>query len=243
MEVVQPLVRLLKGVDGVDGIVTLGEKPPSGIKACIAMLSVPRVVGTTIDSIPSNVPYLPYDKYRAGLWTDRLKALPDGLLVGLCWAGMNRDQDANASAIDGRRSMRLEQFAPLAALKGISWVSLQLGPPREQIRQHPPGMTIGDWGDDLYDFYDTAALVQCLDLVITVDTSVVHLAGGLGKPTWMLSRYDACWRWLMDRDDSPWYPTMRIFTQKQPYDWDGCIERMIMPLQALANQRRQRSAA
>jgi hypothetical protein len=104
-------------------------------------------------------------------------------------------------------------------------------------------MTIGDWTSDLYDFFDTAALIQCLDLVISVDTSVAHVAGGLGKPVWLLSRYDACWRWLMDRDDTPWYPTMRLFTQKKPYDWEGVVERMLMPLQTLANQHRQRDAA
>ena len=97
------------------------------------MLSVPRVVGTTLETIPNTCPYLPYDPYRAGLWRDRLKALPDGLLVGLCWAGMNRDTDPMASSIDARRSMQLTTFAPLA-IPGISWVNLQLGPPREQLK-------------------------------------------------------------------------------------------------------------
>jgi hypothetical protein len=243
LEVVHPLTRLMKGVRGVDGVVTLGEKIPNGVKACIAMLSVPRVLGTTLETIPDIIPYLPYDSYRASLWQDRLKALPDGPKVGICWAGMNRDQDPIATSIDARRSMQLAQFRPLAAVKGVSWVSLQLGPPKEQIRTNPAGMTIGDWTTDLYDFFDTAALVQCLDLVISVDTSVAHVGGGLGKPTWVLSRYDACWRWLMDRDDTPWYPTMRLFTQKKPYEWDEVVERMVQPLQALANQHRQQIAA
>jgi hypothetical protein len=243
LEVVHPLTRLMKGIEGVDGVVTLGEKPPYGIKACAAMLSVPRVLKTTLETVPGHVPYLPHDPHRASVWRERLTALPQGLLVGICWAGMNRDQDPIATSIDARRSMRLEQFAPLAAISGISWVNLQLGPPRDQLRFHPDGMTIGDWGSDLYDFFDTAALIQCLDLVISVDTSVAHVAGGLGKPTWLLSRYDACWRWLMDRDDTPWYPTMRLFTQKKPYDWEEVVERMVMPLQALANQHRQRVAA
>ena len=104
-------------------------------------------------------------------------------------------------------------------------------------------MTIGDWTSDLYDFSDTAALIECLDLVITVDTSVAHVAGGLGKPTWLLSRYDACWRWLMDRDDSPWYPTMRLFTQKKPHDWAEVLERMSYELLQWANQDRLRRAA
>jgi hypothetical protein len=242
LEVVHPLTRLLRGVDGVDGIITLGEKPPLGIKSCIAMLSVPRVLGITLETIPAECPYLPYDDYRASVWRDRLKALPDGLLVGVCWAGMNRDADPLASSIDARRSMSLQQFAPLAQLKGISWVSLQLGPAKEQIKGGLPGMTIGDWTADLYDFFDTAALIQCLDLVITVDTSVAHVAGGLGKPTWLLSRYDACWRWLMDRDTTPWYPTMQLFTQKKPHDWEEVLERMTSALRELADQRRIKMA-
>jgi len=243
LEVQQPLVRLLRGIEGVDGIVALGEKLPYGIRTCIAMLSAPRVLKTTLETIPNETPYLFYDDYRAALWQERLKSLPPGLKVGICWAGMNREDDVTARSIDSRRSMPLATFKPLGSLKGISWVSLQLGPPKEQLRLNPAGMTIGDWTSDLYDFFDTAALIQCLDLVITVDTSVAHVAGGLGKPTWLLSRYDACWRWLMDRDDTPWYPTMRLFTQKKPYDWDGVLERMIMPLQTLANQARQRDAA
>ena len=243
LEVVHPLVRLLRGVEGVDGIFALGEKPPLNITSCIAMLSVPRVLGTTLETIPGYCPYLPHDAYRASLWRERIKALPDGLLVGVCWAGMNRDADPLASSIDARRSMRLSQLAPLASVKGVSWVSLQMGPPKEQIREHPAGMTIGDWTSDLYDFSDTAALIQCLDLVITVDTSVAHVAGGLGKPTWLLSRYDACWRWLMDRDDSPWYPTMRLFTQKKPHDWAEVLERMSYELLQWANQDRLRRAA
>jgi len=243
LEVQHPVVRLLRGVEGVDGILAFGEKMPFGIKACITMLSAPRVLKTTLDTIPGECPYLPYDDFRASLWRDRLKNLPPGLKVGLCWAGMNREDDVTARSIDSRRSMQLADFKTLGALKGISWVSLQLGPPKEQLRLNPAGMTIGDWTSDLYDFFDTAALIQCLDLVITVDTSVAHVAAGLGKPTWLLSRYDACWRWLMDRDDTPWYPTMRLFTQKKPYDWEGVLERMIMPLQTLANQARQRDAA
>ena len=198
LEVQHPLARLMKGVAGVDGVLTIGEKIPAGTKACIAMLSVPRVLGTTLETIPNHVPYIPYDSYRASLWQERLKALPAGPKVGICWAGMNRDHDPVATSVDSRRSMLLQQFKPFGAVQGISWVSLQLGPPKDQITTNPAGLTIGDWTSDLYDFFDTAALVQCLDLVISVDTAVAHVAGALGKPVWLLSRYDACWRWLMD---------------------------------------------
>lgn len=242
IECVNPLVRLLKTMPGLDGIVSLGEKIPDGVKCGIAMLSAPRVLGTTLETIPNTVPYLKSDTHRAGIWQERLKALPPGLLVGVCWAGMNREQDKLASSIDARRSMDLSLLKPLGGVNGVSWVSLQLGPPKEQLKNNPAGMICYDGTSDIYDFFDTAALVSCLDLVITVDTSVAHLAGALAKPTWLLSRHDACWRWLMDRDDSPWYPTMKLFTQRTRHDWPEVIERVHLELLQLANDHRLRAA-
>lgn len=243
IECAHPLVRLLKTMSGLDGIVSLGEKLPVNINCTIAMLSAPRVLGTTFETIPSKTPYLKYDSYRASIWRERLKALPPGLLVGVCWAGMNREQDRLASSIDGRRSMDLSLLKPLGGINGVSWVSLQLGPPKDQIKNNPAGMLIYDGTSEIHDFYDTASLVACLDLVITVDTSVAHLAGALDKPTWILSRHDACWRWLMDRDDSPWYSTVRLFTQRTRHDWSEVIDRVHGELLKLANEHRLRAAA
>ena len=104
-------------------------------------------------------------------------------------------------------------------------------------------MVIGDWGDYLYDFFDTAALIQALDLVITVDTAVAHMAGALGKPVWLFSRFDNCWRWLMNRTESPWYPSMTIFTQTKPYDWSRPLELAEYTLQRLAHKWAERQAA
>jgi hypothetical protein len=134
--------------------------------------------------------------------------------------------------VDRRRSLQLRQFAPFAAVPGIQWVNLQKGPPASQLASPPRGLQILDLMDQVDDFADTAALLAHLDLVITVDTSVAHLAGALGKPVWMLSRYDACWRWLRDRSDSPWYPTMRIYRQPRPGDWDAVIEHVAADLRA-----------
>jgi tetratricopeptide (TPR) repeat protein len=227
LEVTQPLVRLVQSLPDINDVVALGERLPKNINCCVALMTLPSLLGIKqIEDIPDDVPYLHYDDYRAGLWKERLKALPPGMLVGICWAGMSRDQSPILKSVDARRSMQIEQFKPLAKIPGISWVSLQLGPPREQVKTPPTGMHIGDWGDDLYDFFDTAALVGGLDLVITVDTAIAHLAGALGKPVWVLSRYDACWRWLMNRDDSPWYPSMKLFTQEKAHDWDTQLERM-----------------
>jgi len=119
--------------------------------------------------------------------------------------------------------MSLAHLAPLAQATGVSFVSLQKGPPALEAKAPPPGMTLFDFTDDLHDFTDTAALVETLDLVISVDTAVAHLAGAMGKPVWLLNRFDTCWRWLLNRDDSPWYPTLRLFRQPTPGDWDSVV--------------------
>jgi hypothetical protein len=121
--------------------------------------------------------------------------------------------------------MALERFAPLAEVPGVSLVSLQKGAAAAQVRASS-ALRLHDFTADLQDFADTAALVASLDLVISVDTSVVHLAGALGRPVWLLDRFDNCWRWLRGREDSPWYPTLRLFRQTAPGDWDGVIARV-----------------
>lgn len=228
LEVRQALGRITRTMKGIDGVVIFGEKPPTDIKFCAPMMSVPNILHYY--DILNLCPYLHPDPYRASVWRERLKALPEGFLVGLCWAGMARVNDPGAAAIDKRRSVALADFAPIAALPGISWVSLQLGPPASQLKASPAGMTIGAWDDDLSDFYDTAALMQCLDLVITVDTAVAHIAGAVNVPVWMLSRFDGCWRWGIDREDTPWYPSMRIFNQKKDGDWAEVMQRMTVAL-------------
>jgi hypothetical protein len=182
------------------------------------LLSLPLACGTTLETIPRKIPYLTADPALTERWRARLAALP-GLRVGVCWAGDPRHHLPGANAIDRRRSTALSSWAPLAAIQGISLVSLQKGPPAEQIAHKPANMTIHDWTNELNDFADTAALIEALDLVITVDTAIAHLAGALGKPVWILNRNDACWRWLADRNDSPWYPTATLFCQPAPGDW------------------------
>ena len=196
----------------------------------VAMMCLPRLFGTTLASVPADAPYLAVDADAAARWATRLAALPPGLRVGLVWAGASRRHNPGASAIDARRSVSLAQFAPLAAASGAQFVSLQVGEPSAEAAEPPPGMVLTDWTDELRDFADTAALIAGLDLVITVDTAVAHLAGALGKPVWILSRYDGCWRWLKDREDSPWYPTARLFHQDSPGDWDNVIGRVAVAL-------------
>ncbi len=149
-----------------------------------------------------------------------------------------RASNPEAIATDRRRSIALAQLAPLARISGAAWYSLQKGPPAAQAKDPPAGLTLIDLMDEVEDFADTAALVAQLDLVISVDTSVAHVAAGLGKPVWLLSRFDGCWRWLLDRDDSPWYPNLRLYRQTAPGDWQPVIERLGNDLAAyLAAQR------
>jgi hypothetical protein len=185
-------------------------------------MTAPLVLGTTIQTIP-NQPYFKADLYRAQHWRPSIEALPKGMKIGLCWAGGARPFNPIANAVDQKRSTTLQMMAPLA-VKDVSFVSLQMGPEALQAHTPPRGMTILDPSGDIADFFDTAALINELDLVITVDTAVVHLAGALNKRTWLLSRHDNCWRWLRSRKDSPWYPSVTQFIQPSPGDWEGLIQ-------------------
>jgi len=228
LEAPRPLVRLLSGLEGVAAIVAEGEPPPE-YDGWIPLMSLPLAFGATLGTIPRSIPYLHADPERSAMWKARLGALP-GRKVGLVWAGSPRHGQPRANLIDRRRSMPLSHYAPLAGVPGISLISLQKG---DASGQAPPdGTRLHDWTGELHDFADTAALVDALDLVVSVDTSVVHLAGALGKPVWVLNRYDQCWRWLWGRTDSPWYPTARLFQQRTPGDWAGVVSDVADALRA-----------
>ena len=232
LEVHDPLVRLLRRDPDVT-VIGWGESLPEFDRRS-PLLSMPLAFATRLDNIPAQIPYLHNDPARTESWRSRLAAHP-GLKVGLVWSGNPRPDQPAAHAVDRRRSVRLAQMAPLAAVPGITFVSLQKDAAGAQAATPPAGMTLLDWTDELHDFADTADLVAALDLVISVDTSVVHLAGGLGAPVWMLSRHDACWRWLDNRNDSPWYPTMRIFRQPQRGDWASVMAETAACLAALVS--------
>ncbi|PWC53915.1 hypothetical protein TSO221_09280 [Azospirillum sp. TSO22-1] len=231
LEVQKPLLRLMRGVPGIERVVAQGDPLPE-FDLHAPLLGLPRAFATRLDSIPGDVPYLRADSAEAGAWRARLPA--DGLRVGLVWAGEARKGVPHANRIDRQRSLALAQLAPLAGIPGVRFVSLQKGAPAEQLRDPPAGLDVIDLMDGVGDFADTAALVANLDLVVGVDTSVIHLAGALAKPVWVLSRFDGCWRWLLGRDDSPWYPTMRLYRQDRPLDWTGAIARLATDLRAYA---------
>jgi Flp pilus assembly protein TadD len=219
-----PLVSLLRNLEGPERIVATGDPLPPFAYHC-PLMSLPRILDTTLDTIPAHTAYLQADRALTSIWAKRLGERK-GLRIGITWAGNPRLHLAGASATDRRRSVPLEAFAPLADLSGVQWVSLQKDSPAVQASPVPKGMQLLDLMGQVSDFADTAAIIANLDLVISVDTSVVHLAGALGKPIWLLNRFDTCWRWLLDRDDSPWYPTLRQFRQKAPGEWEGVIERV-----------------
>jgi tetratricopeptide (TPR) repeat protein len=230
LDVPRPLARLFASLDCAVQIVTRGDDLPQ-FDSWIPMLSLPLAFRTTLETIPGTVPYLRADPQQSARWRERLAAQP-GLKVGLVWAGSPFSPQPAAMAMDRRRSMTLQHFAPLAAIPGLCLISLQKGDAAAQTRLPPDGMTLHDWTGELEDFADTAALVEALDLVISVDTSVVHLAGALGKPVWVLNRLDQCWRWLTGRTDSPWYPTARLFRQPAAGDWSSVINEVAAALAA-----------
>jgi Flp pilus assembly protein TadD len=233
-----PLRRLFSRLPEIERVYAFGDPIPPFDLHC-PLLSLPRALGVRLESIPREVPYLSAPSASVSRWRRRIGHEPR-LKVGLAWAGGAREDDPEAMRVDARRSLRLARLAPLAGIPGVRWFSLQKGPPAEQAAAPPEGMELTDWSGELEDFEDTAALIECLDLVLSVDTAVAHLAGALGRPVWVLSRFDGCWRWLDGRADSPWYPTMRIFRQQAPLDWSAPLDEVAQSLAALA---RSRSAA
>ncbi|MGD0387893.1 MAG: tetratricopeptide repeat protein [Tepidisphaeraceae bacterium] len=210
------MVQLVRSCAGVEESLASGEPLPPFDVHC-PLMSLPLAFKTDLQSIPSTTPYLKADADRLAAWSTRLPPDPDHPRIGLAWAG--RPENPN----DRNRSIRLDQLAPLSALKQARFFSLQKGPAAAQSRRPPPGMELIDYTDDLHDFSDTAAMLAHLDLIVTVDTAVAHLAGALARPVWVMLPYVPDWRWMLDRDDSPWYPTMRLFRQRTMGDWSGPI--------------------
>ncbi len=179
--------------------------------------SLPGILHTTLDNIPSTVPYLKPDEQRLKFWRERLSTLK-GFKVGVVWRGNPKHKN------DRNRSMTPAQYAGFLDLPGVSVVNLQKDARVDEIAALGVKKdSFLDPAPDMGNFEDTAALVSCLDLVISVDTSVCHLAGALGKPVWTLLPFAPDWRWLLERNDTPWYPSMRLFRQPQTGDWQSVV--------------------
>ena len=226
--VAEALVPLLSGVTGVSKCLSAGQAPAFDMHC--PMCSLPLAFRTRLDSIPSAVPYLPLPaEARRRVWEDRLGA-HDKLRVGLVWSGNPKHTN------DRNRSLPLQMLSRILDLD-ICFVNLQkdMKPGDRGFLREYSGVV--DLTEHLTDFAETAALVSCLDLVITVDTSVAHLAGALGQATWVLLPYTPDFRWLLDRDDSPWYPTMRLFRQSETRDYGVVLDRVRSELLALMSVR------
>lgn len=224
---VQPaLASLLRQLPDVT-VIPRGEAlPPFDLQ--LPLMSLPRLFGTTLDNLPADVPYLHPDSEKLLRWR---AALGGGtrLKVGVVWAGNPRHKG------DRQRSLSAEALLPRLVMPGVQLYSLQKEPREEDaVVLAALGDDVIDLAPALGDFADTAAAVAALDLVIAVDTSVAHLAGALGHPVWMLTPYALDWRWLRDREDSPWYPTMRLFRQRSPREWDDPLMRLTAALAVLA---------
>jgi Flp pilus assembly protein TadD len=225
------LTRLLRSVPGVAEVPD-GTAPVPRHDFHCSFNGLPRAFGTTLETIPCEVPYLAADSLLASEWARQLPATP-ALRVGLVWAGQARPWLPGFVGLDQRRSTALAILAPLATVSGVQFVSLQKGAAAVEVRP----FELVDVMDDVRDFADTAAIVANLDLVISVDTSVVHLAGAMGKPVFLLDRYDNCWRWLSGREDSPWYPTLRIFRQQRSGEWGPVVDRVAAALSEMVAAR------
>ncbi|MHC4431240.1 MAG: tetratricopeptide repeat protein [Planctomycetota bacterium] len=196
----------------------------------ISLMDLPAVFGTTLDTIPAEVPYVTADSLKVKAWRDRLDGA--SFNVGIVWAGSPKHGN------DHNRSCRLELFAPLASIDGVKLYALQKGEAATEVGRLSQAVTIHNLSQDLDDFGDTAAAVENLDLVISVDTAAAHLAGAMGKPTWVLLPFAPDWRWMLERTDSPWYPTMRLLRQEEWGDWTCVFQEMTEQLRTLVADRR-----
>jgi Flp pilus assembly protein TadD len=208
------LVRLFRNFPGVERIVPAGHALGQFDSHC-ALPSLPLMFRTTLDSIPAPIPYLAAEHQAAESWRMRIDRSGTQRQIGLAWAGSSENRN------DRNRSIPLAKFSPLANPDRLRFHSLQIAPPPANV-----GFPVTDWSTHLKDFADSAALIANLDLIISVDTAVAHLAAAMGKKVWLLLPFPPDWRWLLDRTDSPWYPTVRLFRQDTPGDWDSVIRRL-----------------
>lgn len=231
------LAPLLASLPGIDAIVTdaaeLGTAGAPQVAARASILSLPYLLGTQLATIPNSMPYLHALPSAVSVWAERLKRMPR-LRVGVAWAAYARSQ---LGYVTRHKSVPFHIIARLFDVAGVSFVSLQKGPAGESARELAASGRLYDPTSDLHDFGDTSALIENLDLVITTDTSVAHVAGAMGKAVWMLDRYNTCWRWHLSATDTPWYPTMRIFRQPRFGDWDTVVGQVGAELEARVRGR------
>lgn len=227
LETAAPLVDLLKGAGVADEIVCrpFASDPNTRFDYHVPLLSLPQLFQTDPAAIPAEIPYLKASPEKAAHWRSRID--PSRFSVGIVWAGKPSHRN------DRNRSCPLETFYPLLTMEGIQVIGLQKGEAAAQAAGLSLPTDFQNVGPALDSFEDTAGMIENLDLMITVDTSVAHLAGAMGRPVWLLVPFSPDWRWLLDRNDTPWYPTMRLFRQTEPGDWGAVFRKVKKELKIL----------
>ena len=228
LEVPAALTRLLGGLEGVARVIS-PDQPAGDVDFQCPLMSLPLAFGTTLETIPAAQRYLTGEPELVERWRTRFGERR-GFRVGLVWSGGLRPNEPQWWSANARRNIGLRRLLALQHPR-IEYVSLQKGQPAEaEVQELRRGgaddLRLLDQTRELTDFAQTAALIENLDLVVAVDTATAHLAAALGKPTWILSRFDGCWRWLLGRSDSPWYPSVRLFRQQTPDTWDDVVQQV-----------------
>ncbi len=231
-ETLKPIIGLFRDFPGVDEFIEYNPDQKLFVQFDVytSLFDLPNIFGTTLETIPSEVPYIHADPAKVDYWRNKLSG--DDFKVGIVWAGSPEHGN------DRYRSCSLECFAPLAEIEGVQLYGLQKGQAAQQMDEYAGTMKVTNISKHFDDFTETAAAIQNLDLVISVDTSVLHLTGAMGKPTWALIPYAPEWRWMLERQDSPWYPTMRLFRQKEWGQWKPVFEYLKQELRILTGKHK-----
>ena len=237
---VQPALKQLMATQFSCPLISFDDPTPVNIDYQLPLLSLPLLFGTELNTIPYAESYLRCEEQKSQAWKAKLSN-SSNLRVGLVWSGGFRADQPDAWPINERRNIPLSKIAKLQEISGVDFFSLQKGDPAEsELRlektKYWPADNLFNYVDDLRDFSDTAALINNLDLIISVDTSTAHLAAAMGKKVWLLNRYDSCWRWMNGQEDSPWYPSLKIYNQVYPGSWDEVITRVCSDLKDLAHK-------
>jgi tetratricopeptide (TPR) repeat protein len=228
LAVQRPLAALFATLEGIAQVVVLGEPLPA-FDYYASLMSLPSAFKTTLANVPERTPYLRASPSQRLFWQQKLGATTKKR-IGLVWSGGFRPDQPEVWTVNSRRNIPLLKLARLKHAE-VEFYSLQKGQPAESeltnaIAGQWDGPEVFDYTALLHDFSDTAGLMEQMDLIISVDTSSAHLAGALGKPVWILNSFSCCWRWLHERTDSPWYPTVRLYRQESAGDWDGVIDKV-----------------
>jgi hypothetical protein len=240
LEVPKPLLSLLSSLSGVDQIIESGGAIYNVDYYC-PLMSLPYAFKTTVETIPFPDRYLQSASAKIKYWNERLQPFKR-LKIGLVWNGGTRPDRLDLSNVNSRRNIKFSLFASAFNTIDADFFSLQKGEPAEsEIKGHEliffPEGNFHNYTKELLDFSDTAALIENLDLVIGVDTSTIHLSAGLGKPTWILNRFDNCWRWLVDREDSPWYHSAKLYRQHAVAQWEPILDKIAIDIRRLICQK------